>query len=67
MFYHKPNASKLALLHLIEYLKSIGVTWLDCEVLNPLFEGFGARDIPRTEFMKMLEDGKMSEQMSGKT
>ena len=55
MFYKESNASKLALLFLIEHLKSKGSTWLDTQVMTPHFEVFGAREIPRNEFMDKLE------------
>ena len=54
MFYTAPNASKLALLHLLEHLKSRGLEWLDIQVMTPHMAGFGAREIPRDEFLKLL-------------
>ena len=57
MFHHVSGASKVALVFLVEHLQKQGVTWLDCEVLNPLFEAFGAVEIPRDEFMMMLKAG----------
>lgn len=55
MFYIKPNASKLALCYLIDYLILQGVTWLDCEVLNPFTQSFGAKEIERADFMELLK------------
>lgn len=55
MFYKKSNASKLALLYLIEHLRSRGSTWLDTQVMTPHFEKFGAREISRKEFLDKLE------------
>lgn len=55
MFYEKSNASKLALLFLIEHLKSRGATWLDTQVMTPHFEKFGATEIPRADFLDKLE------------
>jgi len=55
MFHRVSGASKVALVYLVEHLQKQGVTWLDCEVLNPLFEASGAREIPREEFMPMLK------------
>jgi leucyl/phenylalanyl-tRNA--protein transferase len=55
MFHHVSGASKVALVFLVEHLQKQGVTWLDCEVLNPLFESFGAKEIPRDDFMGMLK------------
>ncbi len=53
MFHRVTGASKVALCFLVEHLQNQGATWLDCEVINPLFESFGAIEIPRDEFMKM--------------
>src|SRR5215475_3094071 len=35
MFYRRPNASKLALLHLVDHLRAGGLDWLDIQVLTP--------------------------------
>jgi leucyl/phenylalanyl-tRNA---protein transferase len=54
MFYNRPNASKLAVCHLVEELKRQEVEWLDCQVMTPLFKSFGAVEVTREDFMKML-------------
>ena len=54
MFHRVPDASKLALWHLVEYLQSRGLTWLDVQVLSPHLERLGARAIPRSEFLEKL-------------
>jgi leucyl/phenylalanyl-tRNA--protein transferase len=54
MFHLAPDASKLALLFLIEHLKSRGCTWLDCQVMTPHMEGLGAREIGRSKFLDLL-------------
>jgi len=60
MFYNEPNASKLALLFLIEHLRSRGSTWLDCQVMTPHMKVLGAREISRAAFLKMLADTQRS-------
>lgn len=55
MFHLRSNASKLALLFLIEHLKERGATWLDAQVMTPHLEALGAREIPRNEFLTKLE------------
>ena len=55
MFYRKPNASKLALLFLIEHLKTRGAMWLDVQVMTPHFEVLGAKEIDRAKFLDKLE------------
>ncbi len=55
MFYVKTNASKFALLFLVEYLKTRGATWLDTQVITPHFEILGAKEIDRAEFLDKLK------------
>ena len=59
MFHRAPNASKFALLHLVEYLKQLGAAWLDIQMMSPHFEALGAREIPRSEFMGMLRESQV--------
>ena len=55
MFYLRPNASKLALLFLIEHLRQRGLGWLDIQVMTPHMRVFGAKEISRREFLKRLD------------
>lgn len=55
MFYTQPNASKLALLFLIDHLHSRGLDWLDIQVLTPHLKRLGARTIPRDAFLERLQ------------
>jgi len=54
MFHDAPDASKLALLFLIEHLRARGATWLDCQVMTPHMHALGAREIPRSRFLDLL-------------
>jgi leucyl/phenylalanyl-tRNA--protein transferase len=54
MFHLRPNASKLALLFLVEHLRARGLDWLDVQVLTPHLEALGARLVPRDEFLARL-------------
>jgi leucyl/phenylalanyl-tRNA--protein transferase len=56
MFHLRSNASKFALLHLIEHLKSRGATWLDIQVMTPHFEVLGAEEMEREDFLDKLEE-----------
>jgi leucyl/phenylalanyl-tRNA--protein transferase len=56
MFHLRSNASKFALLHLIEHLKTRGATWLDIQVMTPHFEVLGAEEIDREDFLDKLEE-----------
>lgn len=54
MFHLRSNASKLALLHLIEQLQGRGLDWIDIQVMTPHMEAFGATVIARDEFLERL-------------
>jgi leucyl/phenylalanyl-tRNA---protein transferase len=55
MFYTDANASKLALLHLIERLAAAGLDWVDIQTLTPHMERLGARAVAREGFLVMLQ------------
>ncbi|HWW61240.1 MAG TPA: leucyl/phenylalanyl-tRNA--protein transferase [Thermoanaerobaculia bacterium] len=54
MFHRASDASKLALLFLIDHLRARGCTWIDCQVMTPHMEALGAREITRSRFLDML-------------
>lgn len=58
MFYLRPNASKLALLHLIERLERCGLDWLDIQVMTPHMKALGARPITRDRFLEKLASAR---------
>jgi leucyl/phenylalanyl-tRNA--protein transferase len=60
MFHRQPEASKLALLFLVEHLRARGATWLDCQVMTPHMKAIGAREIPRAKFLDMLAEAQRS-------
>ncbi len=55
MFFREPDASKVAFVTLVKWLEKNGVELIDCQVRTGHLERFGARDIPRNEFLAMLE------------
>lgn len=55
MFSKVPNASKVAFVKLIEYLKVNNYKLLDCQVHNDHLEKLGAFEITRELFMKILK------------
>lgn len=61
MFHQRSNASKFALLFLIEHLKSRGATWIDIQVMTPHFKVLGAKEIERNEFLHKLETAQEKE------
>lgn len=54
MFYKKPNASKLALWYLVEYLSEHGHKWLDVQMVTPVVESMGGRYVDRDTYLQML-------------
>lgn len=53
-FYRRDNASKAAMISMVEYLRQQGIAWFDCQVLTSFSASFGAREIPRSDFMQLL-------------
>jgi leucyl/phenylalanyl-tRNA--protein transferase len=58
MFHIRPDASKLALLHIIEHLRTRGCTFFDCQVTTPHIRALGAREIPRARFLDLLAEAQ---------
>ena len=56
MFSLVPNASKAAFYHLTEHLRKCGFTLFDSQYLNDHTASLGAIEIPRTEFLNVLQD-----------
>ena len=61
MFFHRSGASKLALLFLADHLRSRGATIIDCQVMTPHMEAMGARLIPRSRFLEILENAQQQQ------
>lgn len=54
MFHRKTDASKFALLSLVEHLRARKFVLLDTQWLTPHLEQFGAVEIPRARYLKLL-------------
>jgi leucyl/phenylalanyl-tRNA--protein transferase len=54
MFHRQSDASKLALLFLVDHLASRGATFLDIQMMTPHMKALGAQEIPRRQFLKRL-------------
>lgn len=54
MFTRKSDASKVALVHLVEYLSRHGYDLIDCQVTTAHLKSMGAREIPRRKFLELL-------------
>jgi len=57
MFSVLVDASKVALVHLVGRLREGGFTLLDIQFLTPHLARFGAVEIPRAEYLRMLAAG----------
>ena len=55
MFTRISNASNVAFVFLAEYLKSLSFDIIDCQISTKHLINFGAREIPRKDFLKQLE------------
>jgi len=56
MFATAPDASKIAFVHLVTQLREWGFPLIDCQVHTPHLERFGAREIPRRDYLAALRD-----------
>ena len=55
MFSRASDASKVALVKLVETLKARGCPLIDCQMRTELLASLGAREIPRRAFLRELE------------
>jgi leucyl/phenylalanyl-tRNA--protein transferase len=56
MFSRERDASKVALVYLVERLRHAGFTLLDTQFLTPHLASFGALEIPRVEYQARLAE-----------
>ena len=55
MFSRRPNASKIALVHLVERLNAGGFMLLDTQYLTDHLETMGGIEMPQAEYLKLLK------------
>lgn len=58
LFHKKTNMSKLALIKMVEDLKEKGLTWMDTQMVTPLLKAFGAQEIPKKDYLKILSQAQ---------
>ena len=63
MFSRRTNASKICLVHLVERLKARGFTLLDTQFTTDHLKTFGAIDVPRREYEKLLDKAMQSDDL----
>ena len=56
MFHRVTDASKIALVHLMRHLEKHGFGMMDCQMKTEHLASLGAREIPRIEFLRRLEE-----------
>mgnify|MGYP000896960838 FL=1 len=66
MFHTESNASKFALIKLVELLKQKEFHFLDAQVHTTHVESLGAKNIPRKQFIELLQQGLKYENWIGK-
>jgi leucyl/phenylalanyl-tRNA--protein transferase len=55
MFAQKSNASKAAFVTFVEQLREKGFSIIDCQMRTEHLLSLGAREIPRTAYLKILQ------------
>ena len=55
MFHLKDNASKIALYALAKKCELENISWIDTQMCTPVVTNFGAKEIPRQEFLERLK------------
>ncbi len=66
MFTKKNNASKVALVTLAQQLVKWNFSFMDCQLATPHLKRFGAQEIPRTQFLTLLESALLRPVKKGK-
>jgi leucyl/phenylalanyl-tRNA--protein transferase len=66
MFTRISNASKVALVALVEHLQALEFSFIDCQISTPHLLSFGAQEIPRIRFLGELEQALKSPTLKGK-
>jgi leucyl/phenylalanyl-tRNA--protein transferase len=56
MFHRATDASKVALVHLVELMRERGFLLLDTQWTTPHLVKFGAKEIPKEKYMRMLHE-----------
>ncbi|MBF0541752.1 MAG: leucyl/phenylalanyl-tRNA--protein transferase [Nitrospirae bacterium] len=66
MFFYESGASKAAFVYLVQKLQRCGFKLIDCQVKTDYLIGFGAKEIPRSDFIVLLKSALKYEQLFGK-
>lgn len=58
MFHRETDASKKALLFLIDHLRQRGVQWMDTQMVTPVVAALGGTLIPRDQFLRLMKESQ---------
>ncbi|MCX6553771.1 MAG: leucyl/phenylalanyl-tRNA--protein transferase [Candidatus Aminicenantes bacterium] len=65
MFHNEANASKAALIALALFLRKMEFVLIDCQLHSPHLAAWGARPIPRRQYLEWLRGGLSSKTLRG--
>ena len=66
MFTRVSNASKVAFVALVKYLRSLGFSMIDCQITTEHLTRFGAQEISRARYLDQLGESLLSPTLKGK-
>ncbi|MFH1984164.1 MAG: leucyl/phenylalanyl-tRNA--protein transferase [Pseudomonadota bacterium] len=66
MFSRCPNASKIALAALVQFLSRQGFHFIDCQVTTAHLMQFGAAEVPRAVFLRKLNQASRAPGLTGR-
>ena len=66
MFTRITNASKVALVALVEHIKTLNFALIDCQIATAHLKRFGAREISRARYLDELDRALASPSLKGK-
>lgn len=64
MFAKRTDASKVALAALVAFARSQGLEWIDCQQNTKHLASLGAKEMPRTEFLQLVEQAPKHRNLS---
>jgi leucyl/phenylalanyl-tRNA--protein transferase len=66
MFSRVSNASKIAFVYLVWFLQAKKFSLIDCQLTTQHLVNFGAREIPRAEFLRLLREALKHKTLRGR-
>jgi leucyl/phenylalanyl-tRNA--protein transferase len=64
MFALQTDASKIALAALVAFARAHGLTWIDCQQNTRHLASLGAREMPRSEFLRYVRNANKSSSLA---